>query len=233
MSLVSPCPPPGARILACQVFRPELEAWGLAGESVEYLEQGLHRYPQDLRLQLEQRLAALEADEQVSRVILLYGQCGGGLTGLTARRVELVVAAAPDCIPLLTGQPWSGLQEEEGEAFYLSPGWIEYGKTPFSEYFITREKFGHEEALWAGRQMLAHYQRVVLVKTVAALSDYHRYYARAMAQLFGLSCQERQGRAEWLKALVAGRPGPGVMVAPAGTPLDGTCFGAPASPATP
>ncbi len=210
----------GAVVLACRVFQPELNSLGVPETQVRYLDQGLHRYPEQLHLELNGALANLEADPATQRVILAYGFCGGGLRGIKASRASMVLPLVHDCVPLLLGDGQANPCVGCGGAFYLTPGWIDHGQTPYSEYFVTREKFGHEDALWVGEQMLSGYDQVVLVDTGVGLLPRHRRYAQDMARLFGLAYQERRGHRDWLRRLLAGRPGPGVAVLPPGRAVD-------------
>lgn len=203
-------------VLACRVFQPELASLGLSEAEVHYLDQGLHRRPEQLARELSATLAGLEEDPALRRVILVYGYCGGGLAGLAGRRVELLAPLAHDCIPLFLGDSQAPPGVGCGRTFYLTPGWIDYGQTPYSEYFRTRRRFGRQDALWVGRQMLAAYRRVALVETGAGLAPRHRRYARNMARLFDLSFQEIKGSRRWLRRLLAGRSGPGLALLPPG-----------------
>ncbi len=205
---------PGARVLACRVLEPELSAMGLAAEAVCYQEQQLHRAPERLTRTLADGLAGIEADPDAGLVILGYGLCGGGLQGLRSRRVRLRAPLVHDCIPLLLGRtPPPG-----GDVFYLSRGWIDHGQTPYSEYFVTAERFGAEDALWTARQMLKGYRKIALIRTPAGLEERHRRYARDMAALFELECEEVPGSHRLLGELLAGR-GEGFMELGPGEPL--------------
>jgi len=212
--------PSNVGIVACKVFAPELAALGIEESKVVFLDQGLHRYPGDLREKLAETLSHLEKNKTLEKVVLCYGYCGGGLDGLTSSRLELILPLAHDCIPLLLGvgsrNPCVGC----GDTFYLSPGWIDFGLTPYSEYFVTAEKYGQEDALWVGRQMLKGYREVVLVENAAPLQSHHRQYAQEMAQLFGLTFRETLGNKEWLARLLAAQSNNEVAVLAPGDPIN-------------
>jgi hypothetical protein len=221
---VSPAFPGGTpgrcRVLACRVFQPELSSLGVSQEQVLYLDQGLHRYPDQLRQELGRALAELERDSATDRVIMAYGYCGGGMQGLKAARASLVLPLVHDCVPLLLGDAQANPCVGCGGIFYLTPGWIDHGQTPYTEYFVTKEHFGHEDALWVGEQMLTGYHQVALVDTGVGLLARHRRYARDMARLFGLAYQEQRGHRDWLRRLLSGAPGPGLAVVPPGRAVD-------------
>lgn len=211
---------PGHRILACRVFQPELSFLGVGEDEAVYLDQGLHRYPDQLRLTLEASQREIESDPKVSRVLLAYGYCGGGLQGLCSSRAELLLPLAHDCVPVLLGEKLADPCVGCGGSFFLTPGWIDHGKTPYSEYFVSKEKFGHEDALWVGREMLAGYHEVVLADTGVGLRPHHRLYSKAMAYLFGLHHREVRGSLAWLRRLLSGEPGPGLALLPPGRPVE-------------
>jgi hypothetical protein len=203
--------PPDVRVLACKALAPELTALGVAPERMRLLDQGLHRYPQELRQELIRNLEELESQTAVRRVVLVYGYCGGGMEGLSPRRVQLVLPLVHDCIPLLRGRPPEAPTADAGGIFYLSPGWIEHGRTPYTEFLHTRERFGHDDAMWTTREMLKGYREVVLIETPAGLRKAHRRHARKMARLFGLTYREEPGDGRWLEDLLAARRRAGIL----------------------
>ncbi|MCF8033482.1 MAG: DUF1638 domain-containing protein [Desulfarculaceae bacterium] len=211
---------PGHRILACRVFQPELTFLGVGEDEAVYLDQDLHRYPDQLHLNLKASLREIESDPAVNRVLMAYGYCGGGLQGLCSSRVELLLPLAHDCVPILLGEDKVSPCEGCGGSFYLTPGFIDHGKTPYSEYFVSKEKFGHEDALWIGQEMLAGYQEVVLADTGVGLRPHHRRYSQAMARLFELEHREVMGSLAWLERLLTCQPGPGLILLPPGRPVE-------------
>ncbi|MFH1058954.1 MAG: DUF1638 domain-containing protein [Pseudomonadota bacterium] len=211
--------PPGLHILACMVFAPELKLLGVPESRVTLLEQGLHRYPDDLRAEVAAALARIESDPAVETVVLLYGYCGGGLEGLRAGRVRLVAPLMHDCVPLLLGRPPAPEAAGAPGSFYLSAGWIEHGKTPLTEYEITAAQYDEETALWVGREMLKSYRDVAVIVQEPLIGEAHRAYARRMAALFDLGFRETPGDLGWLRRVIAGQGGEGVLTAPPGRAL--------------
>lgn len=191
---------PDTGIISCKVFKPELTALGIEESRVIYLEQGLHRDPGALHERVKAALTSLEEDEHINSVILLYGFCGGGLADLNSKRLKLVIPLAHDCIPLIRGAcPDSPCDQ----AFFLSPGWIDHGLTPLTEYFDAVERYGQEDALWLGMEILKGYKEVVLVETIAGIRPYHLRYAEKMAALFDLSVRKVKADKTWLVNLLS------------------------------
>ncbi|MGM0424195.1 MAG: DUF1638 domain-containing protein [Thermodesulfobacteriota bacterium] len=205
--------PDKTKILACRVLEPELRALGLEESDMYFLDQGLHRYPTDLNTSLKQALDHLEQGSNIHNVVLGYGLCGGGLEGLASQRVTLHVPLIHDCIPLLRGKRQD---VTSGGSFYLSPGWIDHGRTPLTEFEITAEMYDQDEAMWVGREMLKGYKEVVLIQNQARITNEHCSYARRMAQLFGLTYREEQGRSAWLHGLLACQGQEGILTVPPG-----------------
>ncbi len=222
-----PKPPPHTQVVACKVFQPEITYLGIPPSRVTYLDQGLHRTPGQLRRQLGHTLARLEQTRAPRRVVLVYGYCGGGLERLCTARAELVVPLVHDCIPLLLGRErppaWG-----EGATFYLSPGWIDHGRTPLSEYHHTARRWGEEEARWVASRIMKGYRRVALIETLPLRGEGHWRYTCEMAALHGLTPVRVSGGLGWLRRLLTARAGRGVVVLPPGRRIEAGLYrGAP------
>jgi hypothetical protein len=215
------------RVLACRAMAPELERLGVAPERTQLLDQGLHRYPQDLHEALVRSLEELESDAGVGRVVVVYGLCGGAAEGLCSRRAQLTMPLVHDCIPLLLGRTLDAPAVEKGGTFYLSPGWIDHGQTPFTEFFRTRERFGLEDAMWIAKEMLKGYTEVMLIETLAGLTRSHRQYALEMSRLFDLAYRETRGDSRFLEDLLFGRRRPDILYLKPGESVTADRFRAP------
>lgn len=230
--------PKDAAVLSCKVFAPELTFLGLPPERVIFLEQGLHDHPRELRQRAAQALARLEAVPALRTVVLLYGYCGGGLEGLTARRVRLVAPLAHDCIPVLLGRYPPSPNLASAGSFHLSAGWVEHGQTPYTEFRRTCQRYDPATALWISKEIMRGYRQVNLIHAPGVTQAIHRSYARQMAQLFGLGYGETPGCLAWLRRVLAGTQGQGVLLAPPGRPLTMSDYleaargGGPATPRT-
>jgi len=200
--------PHNTSILACKVLAPELKALGVPADLLHLLDQDLHRCPEQLQKAISLNVEDLESHPGVKQIIVAYGYCGGALEGLKSQKAALVVPLVHDCIPLLLGRTGRASFIDQGNVFFLSPGWIEYGKTPYTEFFESQERFGYEDALWVALEMLKSYREVVLIKTVAGLTSTHRNYAYAMANLFGLAYREIEGNEQLLLDLLSARSCP-------------------------
>jgi hypothetical protein len=215
---------PDAVITACKVFEPELSIIGVDPDRVIYLEQGLHRYPDELRIELGKTLKRLERDTKINRVIPVYGYCGGGLEGLSSERLRITLPLCHDCIPLLLGRFPSPEHENGHATFYLSAGWIEHGKTPLTEFWESSERLGLEDARWAAREIVKHYRQVAVIENGAPLKPDYWTYALEMAELCGLKLTSAHGDLQWLKSLIQGRNHDYVITIPPGQTISKSMF---------
>ena len=151
--------------IACRVFTRELSAAvAKCAHPVEvsWLPQGLHDTPDLLRARINGTIDAIEradaeapARRRLDAIVLCYGLCGGGLDGVRAGRLPLVVPRADDCIGILLGSQKRYLDYLAARAgiYWYTPGWIEYADTPSRVYYDAKlrdytARFGAENAQW-------------------------------------------------------------------------------------
>jgi N-methylhydantoinase A/oxoprolinase/acetone carboxylase beta subunit len=111
------------RVIACGVFRREIDA--IRAEippsillDILWLELGLHRNPHRLNALIREEIDRLDSSgEPYDAVLLAYGLCSHGITGISSACYPLVIARAHDCITLFLGS-----KERYQEEFSHSPG---------------------------------------------------------------------------------------------------------------
>lgn len=120
------------KAIVCQVFTREIEA--VAARSphsleTEILTMGLHDLGSSMRVHIQEHIDAADAGGY-DAIVLGYALCGRGTEGLRARRTQLVLPRAHDCIGILMGDRWKYLAYFEGHrgVYYRSPGWTEFQK---------------------------------------------------------------------------------------------------------
>ena len=151
-------------VIACRVFQDLLEKYlpsGVKG-SLFVKEYGLHEFPKKLRQSVQDTIDQIE---EPSLIILGYGLCGNGLSGIQAGKHVLVMPRTDDCIAILLGsyQAYRREFDREPGTYYLSKGWLEAGSDPLSEHEEYVEKYGPEKAQWIMDQQYSNYRRLVLV----------------------------------------------------------------------
>lgn len=234
-------PPPGGKetdmhLIACEVFRPELERLTRAmrnAPEVTYLEQGLHDTPDELRRRVQQAVDALEAKGETV-IFLAYGLCGRGLTGVTGRTATLILPRVHDCIPILLGATQEQANESSlgGGTYWLSPGWLRYSQTSFIQNREKRfkeyeERFGADSAAYLIElegSWLRNYTNACLILWEGWEDQQELVQtAKAVADDAGLGYRELPGDPNFIQALLdGGKDGRFMRIAPGFTPdLDG------------
>jgi hypothetical protein len=141
-------PPSRLFVIACDVFRPEIEPITRKIENLGglvWLEMSQHDRPDALRQQLQSAITEAATHDHVEAIALAYGLCGNAALGLRAERVPLVIPRAHDCIGILLGghANYEQLKAHHSRCYWHSAGWIQGGRTPGPELFA---------------QMKAHYE---------------------------------------------------------------------------
>lgn len=203
-------------IVACEVLKPEIEH--LARQmpnppEVIYLSQRLHDYPEKLREGVQEAIDKIEDERpEIKKIILGYGLCGKGLTGVTSKRAILAIPRLHDCIPLLLGlEPDSQeASSRDGKTYWISPGWLD---SFLAEYHLTdsrfkkyAEKFGPKRAekmVKAEDALLSEYERACHIRW-EEIGDGWVKQAKDVSKAVGLEYLERPGSDIYLRALLAG-----------------------------
>ena len=118
------------KLIACEVFYREF-CYSVATSKnivdMEFVTQGLHDLDSnDMKTMLQEKINNVDT-EKYKAILLGYGLCNNGITGLTTFKIPLVVPKAHDCITFFFGS-----KEKYREYFYTNPGtyykttgWIE------------------------------------------------------------------------------------------------------------
>ncbi len=205
------------RVIACEVFKEEL-LLGLSvpAEKCLFLPQGLHRTPDQLGVELQKAIDQLDEEGGIDRIYLGYGLCGNGVAGVKSCRSRLVIPDSEDCIPVLHGLPGVGQGRaiDRITSYYLSHGWIAYGKDGWKEYERCLTIFDQETAYWCVKEMLKHYKRFTLIDTGMLSHAEDQAYTHKVSTFFGLEDGETQGSLDWLESLLREDPAFNLTVLP-------------------
>jgi hypothetical protein len=191
------------KLICCKTMMDEIETAKPADMLADYVEYALHRNPDKLREELQERI---DREREADTLVFVYGLCSRGLDGLKAGEKTLVIPRVHDCISLLLGSR-ERYEEEFGAdpgTYYLSKGWIDQKADPYQEYLECVEKYGEENAAWISRETYQHYKRVAFIDT--QLSDLESYekYAREVADFLGVEYIRIQGEKDFFEQLVCG-----------------------------
>ena len=199
-------------LIACDVFREELEAIGFPLERVRWVEMGLHDRPDQLRARLQQEIDALDAEAGDAPIPLLYGLCGGGLNGLQARRRPLRLPRAHDCLALLIGsnEQHQDIQKKCPGTYFYSRGWIREHRVPGPDRAdwlrtLYAERYDEEmigELIDADADAFRHYEQALFIRTPAS-GDGEAYCQRCATHL-GWRFKAIEGDLGWLRRFLDG-----------------------------
>jgi len=196
----------GTVIVACEVMRAELEAV-VQGSAVQFhfLDQGLHRTPKKMAGLIQEKLALVS--ESAKRVVLAYGLCSKGITGVRSTRQGLVVPRCHDCIALFFGssQAYSEAFKLRPGTYYLTSGWVTAKRDPLGViYDDYAPQHGIEDAFWVMEEELKHYTHIALVNTGVGNLEELRARTRENCRVLKKEYSEIQGSLDYFKRLVHG-----------------------------
>ncbi len=192
--------------IACQVFQEMFERFlpEALAEQVTYLQYGLHRIPLQIAGAVQNELDALTTP---SLVVIGYGLCGSGITGIRSDIHTLLVPRMDDCIAMLLGSRQAYLHEFQAVpgTYWLSKGWLESGSHPLKEYEEYSERYGSKEAIWLLDQQYQNYERLALVAhSQQDLDDYHEQALQVarFCERWHLRYEEILGYDDYVKHLI-------------------------------
>ncbi|MEJ5259004.1 MAG: DUF1638 domain-containing protein [Anaerohalosphaeraceae bacterium] len=201
--------------IACKALKPEIEFCLTKQPSqnsltVDWMQQGLHNTPEELRTQLQKKLDTVpDADA----VLLAYGLCGGALRGLHCRRT-LVIPRAHDCISLLFGSRETHEQyvREYPGSYFFSAGWLREAPVPSAQNDRRRLEeytalYGPDNADYLLQTETAwrkKYKQAVYISWNLPDSPQDRRMVQDCAAYLGWNYTEIQGSPDWLCRLLNG-----------------------------
>ncbi len=196
-------------IIACGSLNPELEiiASGLDDVQVIFLEQNLHRAPQNMKAEIQKELDRVTGDEHINEVILGYGLCSGGIVEVKAPVQGLFIPKVHDCIALMMGErnTYHSFFNKQPGTYHLTESWIENEKDPLglleNEY---TERVGREMAEYAIQEELKNYTHISFINTGMRNEEKYRKRARENAAYFKKEFIEIKGSGKYLRQLIHG-----------------------------
>jgi hypothetical protein len=193
-------------VIACRVMEPELEELrkGIAGVEVRYIEQALHRVPQNMAARVQEEIEKVQSSAGL--IVLGYGLCSNGIVGVVAPAQGLVVPRAHDCIGLFLGslEKYKSCFSERPGTYYLTPGWVAESRDPLGILEEYQERYGQETAQWVMEEELKHYTHIALINSGVGDLERLRARARANAEYFGKQYEEIPGDLSYLRKLLEG-----------------------------
>ncbi|WP_094606161.1 hypothetical protein SPSIL_039980 [Sporomusa silvacetica DSM 10669] len=196
----------GMAILACQTLQGELQQ-AIKNTKVDYpvlyIESGLHNKPECLRQRIQQEIDRLD---NVSVILLLFGYCGHGLSGIKSDKAKLVIPKVDDCIPLLLGScdAKKRISQEVG-TYFLTKGWLDGEKNLLNEFDYCVKRYGYSRALQIMKVMLNGYKRLMIIDTGVYPIDAITPKTECFARKLGLKHEVTDGSLRIITKLLQGQ----------------------------
>jgi hypothetical protein len=202
------------KIFACRTMEAEIREVLPEDVDCEFLEYGLHSYPDKLRQELQLKI---EEAGEYETLLFGYGLCSNGVTGLKSKHHTMILPRVHDCISLLLGsrKQYDNEFNTFPGTYYLSKGWIQQKGDPLASYLRYLEKYGEETANWVIREEYKNYQRVVFIRTVGNCEEDIKY-SKEVADFLNLQFSEAEGSVEYIRKLVHGEWDKEFLIIPPG-----------------
>jgi hypothetical protein len=192
-------------VIACQVMEPELEAFKPEGVEIRYLPQGLHNTPKQMPERLQEQIDLLPQD--IGRLVLAYGLCSMGVTGIIAPECGMYIPKAHDCITILLGslEAYAKAQKEQVGTYWLTPGWVAEKQDPLGfMHGKYSERVGPEMAERAVHIELQNYTHISLINTGVGDIEALQRRTKLNADHFGKIYSEVRGDPRYFRRILQG-----------------------------
>jgi hypothetical protein len=217
-SQIRPDPRPVTAVVCCSVLEDEVRHFA-AGQrhilAIHLLPQGLHENPTLLRRQVQQAIDQIEDTmPHVEVIVLVYGLCSRGTEGVHARRAQLVIARAHDCITLLLGSKdrYADYVKQNPATYWYSPGWNRHHLPPGEERYQKalhdyRARFSEEDVQYlmeTEQAWFSQYNRATYVDLGVNDDSEDVAYTRRCADWLGWTFDRQHGDPTLLNDLLCG-----------------------------
>lgn len=213
-------------LISCEIFYREMCA-SLSRSSnqvdVDFLSKGLHDVgPKNMLPRIQEAVDRVDAS-RYEAILLGYGLCNNGISGLTARSLPIVIPRAHDCISLFLGS-----RERYQEYFNIHPGtyftttgWLERSDDTgeLKQLSIQRQmgmdlsyeelvaRYGEDNAQYLYDTLcrpLRNYSQFTFIEMGVEPDDRFERQSRAEAEKRGCAFEKVRGSLDLFRKLVNG-----------------------------
>jgi len=191
---------------------------------LEFLPKGLHDIGcAGMRGRLQTAIDQVNTT-QYDALLLGYGLCNYGITGLSCRDIPLVVPRAHDCMTLFFGDKSKYMEyfEKNPGTYFLTSGWLERGEATGElrqlsiqhetgmdlSYEALVERYGEDNARYLYDQLCdqtRHYSRITFLEMGVEPDDRFQRQAREKAGSHNWSFESIRGDMRLILNLVDGK----------------------------
>jgi hypothetical protein len=190
-------------VIACSMMEDEIRlAMQEAGCNypIQWIERGLHEYPNKLHEKLSHVIAETGADI----ILLAFCLCGNATIGIGSKTASLVLPRFDDCIHMLRSFSPGDRGQTDSRSLYYTRGWINSDRFIACEYQNCINKYGLEKAKRIYKMMLENYKSALLMDTSAFDTAECKEKVSAAAKVLGLDFSMTQGSVRVLTKLFRG-----------------------------
>jgi len=191
-------------LIACHVLWREISYYASKSKNnfdFKYLKQGLHNTPDILKRDLQEAID--EVDGEYPVILVGYGLCSNGISGITAKKSKLVIMRGHDCITFFLGskERYREYFDNNPGTYWYTPGWIETSTQPgkdryeglLAEY---TKKYGEDNAEYLMEMeqgWFKEYKKAAYVDLGFCDSEEYKNYTRECASYLNWKYDELTG----------------------------------------
>jgi hypothetical protein len=212
------------KIIACEVFFREIAYCSYNSKNIidiEFIQQGLHNFPDQLRKELQERIDNTPKDK-FDAILIGYGLCSNGIENVKSNHTKLIVPRAHDCLTLFLGsrEKYNKEFSENSGTYWFTSGWIERTLMPGKERMDEttkklneyKEKYGEDNAAFLVEQEMQwykNYSRALFVNMGLGNIEFYREKTRESAEFLNWEYKELMGDLGLIQKLINGDWNPG------------------------
>lgn len=132
---------------------------------VIWIESMQHKNPKQLNQCIQRQINLIG---NVENILLLFGNCGNAIVGLSSQESSIIYPRVDDCISLfLGGNRQKQELDSKGASYYLTRGYLESEDNIWREYLHSVSKYGEEKTRRLMSLILKHYEKLRVIDTGA------------------------------------------------------------------